>query len=1131
MFLNNMTKTKQQKFTGSLRQSQTNTFSDGLNMDLHPLSTPNTVMTDCINGTMITYNDNEFVLQNERGNSIIPDAHLSEGFIPVAMKEYNGILYIVSYNPKDKKTEIGTYPSPATTTEMSGIEYKGTISNNTISKYTEYNQEINYYDYNLLVSNYDRYLLNTTPINDLLTLEHFIMDDQGTTKKIQLRENETHRFSHAGIGVLGYRYRPYYLTSVNVSIVPVQNGNSAKLICTSISDDSELINGKYEDLDFGYKIRLYLVSNKLEKVEYIPNEGGFTSNYTSFYKDWVHTYNIENNHNISLDILNDFTIGDNQYVYDDNLEAIVSGDKIFNMFEIRVQPFMKSGEHIIYFDHLDSVLTVNPSKLLFPESHFIKFNYKKVNSDDANETFDITVTTVIDSSKYHRISINKLSSEDIGEASYKLYKIDNNGNLIGISITPSFVLTQSPIYDVVTDSTNMGKNDLLLSVDEFGEGEYHFKLNKTTDIIPVKYGKNEQCNNLPKQDSAAHVQYIKENDTTYNVVLFDAKMNKLSETNVFSSNPEACPSEIIDERFDGQYIYYTIDNLTVDRNEIYLLELTYPIRHNFSWKNNKASFIVVTADKMFEYTDVDRMDQIQLKDWFDYTCTNTAIAEDITYSANQSKYKNNIINVTSILNCDSEASARILANQQFIKFNQLYDFVEDCEIPAINQEINVKINLQKSEDCPFTCALDIDNTQIQTMYINEGSIKHSFTKTLKLQPEVSEYRQITERKYLYDIFKNTSWKMNDIISGEAYGWNGGQNTITSTAIKLVKPNYTCQTGHSWADPNNIDWINHSNNIFTEKYLGCNRMNGGCLLAGLRTVIMHTIKDGDGLFGGSLQIMKEYGMSSGLSYGKIKRGDANYHKHVNYNKSTNKFWIHGKIRNVNNYVLAGIDALIDDETSEKVYDAILKHSYLLENVNKLVYQYKYEPNVQTIENTDPIHITGKMYPIQCNIKYTDNNLYNVQSWNNLNTTLLSNINVEEKFTHNFVDMSLCETFLLALGELITENPISLQHLQESSPNPNKIYFDSGKMYSEDLQISDINTSIPNNLYFDPTNGILYIELQSNNIASFNYERTCISPLNWNYHLDFSEFWDISVDDIDKLNTYHSPLFYKTTTYGE
>ena len=36
------------------RHENSNQFKDGLLMDLHPLQTPNTVLTDCLNGTFIT---------------------------------------------------------------------------------------------------------------------------------------------------------------------------------------------------------------------------------------------------------------------------------------------------------------------------------------------------------------------------------------------------------------------------------------------------------------------------------------------------------------------------------------------------------------------------------------------------------------------------------------------------------------------------------------------------------------------------------------------------------------------------------------------------------------------------------------------------------------------------------------------------------------------------------------------------------------------------------------------------------------------------------------------------------------------------------------------------------------------
>lgn len=66
---------------------------------------------------MITYNGNEMMLQNDMGNTLIQDSAtgnimgLSEGFVPVGMKEHGGIIYIASVN-KEGKGEIGTIPSP-----------------------------------------------------------------------------------------------------------------------------------------------------------------------------------------------------------------------------------------------------------------------------------------------------------------------------------------------------------------------------------------------------------------------------------------------------------------------------------------------------------------------------------------------------------------------------------------------------------------------------------------------------------------------------------------------------------------------------------------------------------------------------------------------------------------------------------------------------------------------------------------------------------------------------------------------------------------------------------------------------------------------------------------------------------
>lgn len=94
------------------KHETTNQFKDGLMMDVHPLQTPNTVLTDCLNGTFITYNGNEHVLQNDMGNFKLEKCKLWENYIPIGTASYGDILYIASYNPIEKRFELGSYPSP-----------------------------------------------------------------------------------------------------------------------------------------------------------------------------------------------------------------------------------------------------------------------------------------------------------------------------------------------------------------------------------------------------------------------------------------------------------------------------------------------------------------------------------------------------------------------------------------------------------------------------------------------------------------------------------------------------------------------------------------------------------------------------------------------------------------------------------------------------------------------------------------------------------------------------------------------------------------------------------------------------------------------------------------------------------
>lgn len=81
------------------KSQATNSWKDGLNKDLNPVVTPNTVLTDNLNGTFITYNGNELVLQNDMGN--VKSTELSDGFYPIGVQEYGDIIYIVSIKQKN----------------------------------------------------------------------------------------------------------------------------------------------------------------------------------------------------------------------------------------------------------------------------------------------------------------------------------------------------------------------------------------------------------------------------------------------------------------------------------------------------------------------------------------------------------------------------------------------------------------------------------------------------------------------------------------------------------------------------------------------------------------------------------------------------------------------------------------------------------------------------------------------------------------------------------------------------------------------------------------------------------------------------------------------------------------------
>lgn len=94
------------------RQSVVSTFENGLVMDFSPEKAGDKCLSNALNATFLTYNGNEMSLQNDMGNARVESAYLPDGYIPIGTCEFGDIIYIVSYNPIDNKSQIGCFPSP-----------------------------------------------------------------------------------------------------------------------------------------------------------------------------------------------------------------------------------------------------------------------------------------------------------------------------------------------------------------------------------------------------------------------------------------------------------------------------------------------------------------------------------------------------------------------------------------------------------------------------------------------------------------------------------------------------------------------------------------------------------------------------------------------------------------------------------------------------------------------------------------------------------------------------------------------------------------------------------------------------------------------------------------------------------
>ena len=444
---------KQTNFYEQLRQTQTNTFSDGMNMDLHPLTTPSTILTDCVNGTMITYNDNEFVLQNARGNSEIEHSELTEGYIPLAMEEHGGIIYIVSRN-SEGNVKIGTFPSPGNTISIDKDSTMDSIINEINAKVVKnediYMSKINtnlmYYfnndEYSVCAP--DRYKYKSPKLHDFLKLSHYLIDKNGTKEYIELVETQNDEyttFPNKYEALLAYQLNPVEINDFKIIDTTIVNsfGKSLSYYLQINSDDNKL-NKLLQDSS-KYKLAIYVDynlkdknSNNIKLVDFIAAlhnienlSFNHTNNHFKFYITNTENYNdnilyktsnLRFNDNISSNTIfsNDsevkllkntlcpeFRLFDgynSNNIYWNKSEGVLKFyNKEIESFEITFTPVLEQYENnnvvkILYFDKYIDTKTYAIKELVKDPEWFTEFYYH-FDGKFSNEYIDNTEVTLV----------------------------------------------------------------------------------------------------------------------------------------------------------------------------------------------------------------------------------------------------------------------------------------------------------------------------------------------------------------------------------------------------------------------------------------------------------------------------------------------------------------------------------------------------------------------------------------------------------------------------------------------------------------------------------------------------------------------------------------------------------------
>ena len=416
------------------RQETSNTFSEGLIKDLNPINTPSTALTDCVNGTIITYDGNEYSLQNDKGNYGLKNCKLSPNYIPVGIKEYGDILYIVSYNPLDESVEIGSYPSPQTIKDLDESDPKPDSnplnSGNTVTSiYKELKKnnktEVSYQE---VVENYsklyvfygknpdetkmhegDQIKLSVGDLssNPFERLQYVLVNDNRQITDISDKigpyiESGDYKYISWGPGWFGFRpiiaeISDNIINIKKIKVPPYNTGSASLVFNVRISTSDQLLT----------KLDSANISNIKAKIKLTGKENGEDKPI----QEW------------EVQLNNPLNLKNGEFYYFSNDITISEGIDItkYSSITLTATPVIYLDETtFIKYDHLERSSIFNLSAKGNPENFLLGETYWNWKTDSAHNSFSLTFdtaglspTSVLDVDVFLKYSITGLDGASI----------------------------------------------------------------------------------------------------------------------------------------------------------------------------------------------------------------------------------------------------------------------------------------------------------------------------------------------------------------------------------------------------------------------------------------------------------------------------------------------------------------------------------------------------------------------------------------------------------------------------------------------------------------------------------------------------------------------------------------------